>query len=166
MIQDNANPHCTPLNDFEENCERTLAKLRIYPGEITAEEVTQALGMSPTSFITKGEKIGTKVPGQFRIGKMNAWFLSSEMFVKSMDLRRHLDWLLDRVEAGAEGLSLLQQKPGVRMCISCIWWSRHGGGGPTLWPVQMRRLAALNLECSFDFQYYGEGSGADAKIQE
>jgi hypothetical protein len=53
----NTNSHFTPLNDFEENCERTLAVLRIYPGEITPPEVTELLGVSPTSSVTQGEHI-------------------------------------------------------------------------------------------------------------
>ena len=132
----NTNSHFTPLTDFEENCERTLAVLRIYPGEITPPEVTELLGVSqPLPSLRES--------------------ISSESFVESRDLRRHLDWLLDKVEPGSDGLNVLQQRPGVRMCVYCIWWSRHGGG-PTLWPERMRRLAALNLECSFDIQYYGE----------
>jgi hypothetical protein len=40
------------------------------------------------------------------------------------------------------------------MNVNCVWWSRYGDGGPTLWPEQMLRLAQLNLECSFEFAYY------------
>jgi hypothetical protein len=93
----------TPLNDSEENCERTLAVLRVYPGKITTPEVTELLGVSPTSSVAKGEHIATKVPGEFRVGNLNGWFLSSESFVESRDLRRHLDWLLDKVEPGSDG---------------------------------------------------------------
>jgi len=145
----------TPLNDFEENCERTLATLRIYPGEMTPLEVTEVIGLTPTSSVVKGERITADTPGQFRTGKLNGWFLSSEGFVDSKYLRRHLDWLLTKLEGCANGLKELQRRSGVRMCVYCIWWSRYGGGGPNLWPAQMRSLAALDLECCFDFQYYG-----------
>jgi hypothetical protein len=43
------------------------------------------------------------------------------------------------------------------MSVNCVWWSKEGGGGPTLWPAQMRSLAELNLECSFEFADYSEG---------
>jgi hypothetical protein len=165
MIKDTTSSYFTPLDDFEENCERTLAKLRIYPGDTTAAEVTKLLGVPPTSSVTKGERIATNVPGQFRTGNINGWFLSSEAFVKSKDLRRHLDWLLTKVEGSVDALKELQRRPDVRMCVCCIWWSKHGGGGPSLWPQQMHRLAALNLECSFDFQYYGEGQGGEEGLQ-
>ncbi len=156
MMTNSTRSYFTPLNEADENCERTLATLRIYPGEINIQEVTEALGISPTSSVTKSERIPTHVPGQFRTGKLNGWFLSSEGLVESKDLRSHLDWLLVKLEARAAGLNMLQRRPGVRMCVYCIWWSRHGGGGPSLWPEQMRKPAALDLECTFDFQYYGD----------
>ena len=133
----NTNSYFTPLNDFEENCERTLAVLRTIPAKLHHRR-SQNSSACPQPLPSLRESI------------------SSESFVESRDLRRHLDWLLDKVEPGSDGLNVLQQRPGVRMCVHCIWWSRHRGGGPTLWPEHMRRLAALNLECSFDIQYYGE----------
>ena len=42
------------------------------------------------------------------------------------------------------------------MTVQCIWWSATGQGGPTLWPEQMRLLAALNPECSFDVSLFGD----------
>jgi hypothetical protein len=83
---------------FQENCERTLAVLRIYSGEITTPEVTELLGVSPNSSFTSGEG-ATKDPGEFRVG--TCWFLSSEL-VESRDLRRHLAWLPDKVEPGSD----------------------------------------------------------------
>lgn len=156
----NIGSHFTPLNDREENCERTDASLRIYSEEMTPLQITELLGMSPTSSVTKGQRIPTMFSDQFRLGKLNGWFLSSEGVVESKDLRRHLDWLLDRLDRSAEELAKLQERQGVRMCVYCIWWSKYGGGGPSLWPEQMRQLAALNLECCFDFQHYGIDQGA------
>lgn len=39
------------------------------------------------------------------------------------------------------------------MTVFCLWC---GDGSPVLWPEQMQGLAALNLECSFEFTYYPE----------
>jgi hypothetical protein len=47
--------------------------------------------------------------------------------------------------------------------VNCIWWSRFGDGGPTLWPEQVRALADLNLECSFAFADYSDTD--DAKVE-
>lgn len=81
---------------------------------------------------------------------MNGWFLSTGGVVASRDVRHHLDWLLERLMPARGALVALQQCAGVRMSVVCVWWSREGHGGPTLWPEQMRGLADLNLECSFD----------------
>jgi hypothetical protein len=83
------------------------------------------------------------------------WALSSEPHVKSKDVRAHLDWLLAQLSNSHQGLLDLQQGEVV-MGVNCPWWSLGGHGGPTLWPEQMRRLADLNLECSFDVQFYPE----------
>jgi len=71
-------------------------------------------------------------------------------------LRRHLDWLLGQILPRADVLRELQETAGISMNVNCIWWSATGGGGPTLWPEQMRRLADLNLECSFDVSFYDD----------
>jgi RHS repeat-associated protein len=94
--------------------------------------------------------------GQSRPIDVNAWFLSSEGKIDSRDLRRHLDWLLERLAPVSEQLKALQGIPGVAMYVTCIWWAAHGEGGPTLGPRHMRGLAALDLECSFELAFYGD----------
>ncbi len=143
-----------PYNDSYQTCERTVAQLRLYSGEIRPAEVTGLLGIEPTESTEAGGLIISKETGRPRLTKYNAWFLSSENIVNSKDLRRHLDWLLDRLEACSEALHELQTRDGVQMQISCIWWTAHGGGGPVLWPSQMERMAHLNLECGFEFADY------------
>jgi hypothetical protein len=137
-------------------CERTCAQLRIYSGSMPPAEVTRILGISPTGTVTFGEVSPPNSLGRTRTGKVNGWFLSSEQAVASRDLRNHLDWLVAMVSPAQLGLQTPQDTPGVKMYVACVWWSKEGGGGPTLWPEQMSGLARLNLECSFDFQYYGE----------
>jgi hypothetical protein len=149
-------PFLTPINDDDETCDRTCAELRIYSGVMKASEVTSLMGIQPTGYEAVGEERSSATTGRIRIGKVNGWFLSSEPFAKSKDLRRHLDWLYEKLEPHSEDIKLLQAKNGIKMLVHCIWWAKYGGGGPTLWPKQMRNLADLNLECSFDFQYYGE----------
>jgi len=73
--------------------------------------------------------------------------------VISLDIRRHIDWLLGKISPLAEGLAALQAITGVTMTVQCAWYSRSGHGGPTLWPEQMRALADLNLECGFDIYF-------------
>lgn len=145
----------TPYDDAYGTCERTAVKLRIHPGEMVPELVTRRLGVEPTSTQKVGEVFRNSL-GRERTAPINAWFLSSEGKVSSLDLRRHLDWLLGRLMPAKEALLALQNCAGVGMDVSCVWWSAHGHGGPVLWPEQMSQLAELNLECGFELSFYGD----------
>lgn len=145
----------TPYDDAYETCERTYVALMVYPGEIEPVLVTRRLGVEPTSVQSKGERIENSL-GRQRVVPLNGWFLSSEGKVRSLDVRRHLDWLLEKLMPAEAALKELQMLPNVSMGVSCIWWSAGGQGGPTLWPEQMARMAQLNLECSFDISFFGE----------
>lgn len=148
--------HLTPYDDAYPTCERTLAELRIYSGEMPPEEVTRRLGIEPTKTRTSGQKVVSGVARREREVRTNGWFLSSENAVASLDFRRHLDWLLERLAGVDEALHALQAEPGVRMTVTGIWWSVHAQGGPTLWPRHMQRLSELNLECGFDISFYAD----------
>lgn len=145
----------TPYNDGYETCERTLAELRIYGDHLDPEEVTERLQLEPTTIQRKGEVV-TNSLGRQRVVKIGGWFLSSENHVASKDLRRHLDWLNNLIAPRVAELRDIQERQDIVMTVHCIWWSAHGQGGPTLWPEQMRVLAELNLECSFDISFYGD----------
>jgi hypothetical protein len=114
------------------------------------------LQLVPDEATKAGKPIRHKRSGLVRIPKLNVWSISSEGKVSSKDLRDHLDWLLNVLEGRRDGLFRLQAMPDVRMNVLCVWWASEGGGGPVLWPEQMQGLAMLNLECAFDFQYYGD----------
>jgi hypothetical protein len=156
----------TPMSEAYQTCERTCAEVRIYSGAMHPRKVTEFLGLAPTGQAAIGETSAPNSLGLTNAGKINGWFLSSEGHVESNDVRHHLDWLLAKLEPKGEALRQLQEYPGIRMSVNCPWWSRYGDGGPTLWPEQMRTLAALNLECSFDFAYYGpdRASQSDQRV--
>jgi hypothetical protein len=152
----NTDPYFTPLDDANPSVERTCAKLCVYSGDIHPNVVTNLLGIEPTGHVAVGERGRLNKLGRAPVGKINGWFLSSEEQVRSKDLRRHLDWLIERLGVCRDGLRRLQEQKGVRMYVSCPWWPRLGGGGPTLWPEQMQGLAELNLECTIDFADYSD----------
>lgn len=143
----------TPINHDYGTCDRTCAELRIYPSALRHEDITLYLGIQPTDCQNQGDERRNS-EGRVRVAKCTMWSLSSESSVTSKDVRAHLDWLLERVSNCADAIKQLQQAHEIKMSMSCPWWSRGGHGGPTLWPEQMRRLADLNLECSFDVQFY------------
>ena len=135
-----------PADDYA-TCFETHATLRIYPGEIDPDEITERLGIAPSHWQRRGE-IARDAPGK-RVAPINGWFLESEGQVDSCDSARHIDWLLDRLMEKAEALRSLRQD-GCRIDIACYWLSKEGHGGPTIPPAQMKRLAELGIELWFD----------------
>lgn len=118
----------TPYNDEYPACERACAQLLIYPGEMDPALVTQQLNLEPTSIQRMGEVIRNSL-GRERSISLNGWFLSSEGKSSSMDLRHHLDWLLEKLAPRREALIALQDIRCLTMGINCIWWSASGQGG-------------------------------------
>jgi hypothetical protein len=83
---------------------------------------------------------------------LNGWFLSTENEIKSVDCGRHVDWILDKLD-GKENVMHQLQKEGATIDISCFWVSKSGHGGPMLNPIQMSRLAKLNLQIWWDIYF-------------
>jgi len=148
--------HFTPINDQNEDVDRTCAELRIYSGSTHPLSVTKLLGITPTHVVAVGEPGRTNRLGLTPIGTVNGWFLSSEEHVKSKDIRRHIDWLIGQLEESIDGLRSLQEQIGVRMYVFCPFWTSSDGGSAILWPEQMRALANLNLEITIGFADYGD----------
>ncbi len=135
-------------------CDRTCAKLLIYPAQLDHEAITAILAVKPTYAQNKGDEIPTR-RGTIRMARTTYWCLSSDLFVASKDVRPHIEWLLDALSNSTQGLQTLQDHHEVVMGVECEWWS-YGLGGPALWPEQLRRLADLNLECGFSLQFHSE----------
>ena len=150
-----ADSRLTPYDDWYSTCERSDATFAIYSPDLDPEYISVRLKIVPTSRQRVGEVAGPNSIGRFRGYNIGGWFLSSEAHVQSRDLRRHLDWLLAQLLPLAPEVLAIQELPGVKMRVNCIWWSAFASGGPTLWPEQMAGLASLNLECSFDISFHG-----------
>jgi hypothetical protein len=75
--------------------------------------------------------------------------LSSEEQINSLNLGEHLDWVLNSIISSKEQILLLQKIEGISMRIDCVWYSKGDESGITLTPEQMRKMTALNLQCSF-----------------
>jgi hypothetical protein len=103
-------------------CSRTYATLIIK--YLDPSTITARLGIEPSESRRKGELIR---PFPTRIAPMNRWFLCTKGRVESRDSRRHIDWLLDRVE-GKAGEILRLQAEGCEMVVSGYWVSASGQG--------------------------------------
>jgi hypothetical protein len=124
-------------------CRGTHATLRLFSDHMAPEEITALLRLRPSEVVTKGEQY-YKDLRRTRHG----WFLQSRHHVDSKDARRHIDWLISKLQDRATELLELQSR-GVEMDVSCLWLS-VGQGGPILEPRQMRELACLNLDLAWE----------------
>lgn len=129
-------------------CARTRATVRIYHDDADPGDVSDALGLQPSSAQRKGVSVRLGRPAP----PLSGWFLTSERVIDSRDLRRHVDWLLDRLANKEEPLERLRST-GWRSGMSCFWASAHGHGGPIFPPAQLARLAALGFELSLDIYF-------------
>jgi Domain of unknown function (DUF4279) len=129
-------------DDEYPTCELTHVTLRIYHETASPEVATEALGLDP-------DEVHDAVrPPSGRGSRPAVWLMSSEGKVDSLDVRRHLDWILDRLSGREEKLANLRQR-GFVMDVLCRWDS-IGQGGPMLSPAQMGPLAKLGLTVGFD----------------
>ncbi|TWT49545.1 hypothetical protein Pla22_47420 [Rubripirellula amarantea] len=139
----------TEYNDEYPTCERTYATLRIYADTLSPEEITSLLGVEPT----KSQPAESRPKGVRDVPA--GWFLSSDGILDSCDVRRHIDWLINKLLDSHDGLKTIRASGG-RADISCFWVSAGGHGGPSIWPHQMSSLGSLGLELWFDVYLGGE----------
>jgi hypothetical protein len=144
----------TEIDDDYATCAGTYATLCIYDDHLVPDAVTRKLGVEPSGSQIKGHPSSDR-HGRVYIPEIGGWFLSTKGHVVSRDVRRHLEWLLDRL-AGCEHALKSFQDNAYRMEVSCYWLSAEGQGGPILSPDIMRRLGGLGLAVGFDI--YGESS--------
>lgn len=136
-------------NEYDDNyqsCHETFVTLRIYSDTMSPEEISSFLRMQPSDSTFKGEVVGEKTK---KVRKHNGWFLTSDGSVDSKDVRRHIDFLADKIAHLTSDLAELKNK-GCLIDLSCFWSSENGQGGPTLSPNQLKKLAELELEIWFD----------------
>ena len=142
----------TPIDPSYPSCVATYVTLRVYTGNSDPHDVARSLSVTPDRVSVRGEVVINSI-GRRRQTPLNAWFLSSERKVESLDARDHLDWMVGVLRPRAAELAAIRQIEGLSLDLVCTWWSRSGHGGPTLWPRQMRALADLDLELAFEMMF-------------
>ena len=147
-------PVTIEYHDDYATCAQTFVTLCIYPPpEMDLAEITGRLGVEPTTSNREDElRPGPSRRARSRPWSRSAWFLSSEGEVNSRDVRRHIDWLLERVTDRTLVFAELRAA-GCETVLSCYWASASGHGGPMLWPEQLARLAECGLELWFDVYF-------------
>jgi uncharacterized protein DUF4279 len=124
-------------------CAETFAALRIGHAELNPEAMSQEIGIEPTVAWRRGDLLPSPGGGS-AVAEEGVWMFASPEELRSDDARRHIDHVLDVVEAHATAISRLQAA-GYGLAVSCYWVSRWGYGGPTLSARQMARLARFGL---------------------
>src|SRR5215475_10644602 len=91
-------------NDSYPTCSRTHATLCVFlPDTIHPDELTEKIGIQPSSIRVKGEVYKGKLRDW-----PTSWFLESEEKVESKDVRRHIDWILEQIRDKSEIIKHLQ----------------------------------------------------------
>jgi hypothetical protein len=135
----------------------TYAEMTIYcPESMLSDDVSDMLQLQPTRKRTKGDIICRPSGRIVTTMKKSYWSLCTESLVKSGDMDVHLDWLLNRIVPVKEQIISLQKIPGISMNIRCIWCSGESDTGINLAAEQIKRLAELNLDCSFGLYFDSE----------
>jgi hypothetical protein len=133
------------------------AELLVYGMELDPDRVTHVLGVAPTQAGRRGD-VSTNSQGRQRTVRLNHWFLSSEPAVQSTELRRHLDWLLERLDPVADAVHELSAPPETWVLIKCLsWWKDSGVVG--LEPAHLQSLAKLSIPIEIGFAAYPDEAG-------
>lgn len=133
-------------------CRYTHAWLRIMSDDFDIPEVSSLLKAIPTNTQKKGEVVPE---AEHKTFKKTGWWLSSKGMIASKDSRDHIDFILARLEGADDGMKSLHSR-GFLVDLCVRWDSKSGHGGPTLSPVQMFRLAELEIEVWFDIYFHGD----------
>ncbi|WP_182417674.1 DUF4279 domain-containing protein [Bartonella sp. HY038] len=145
-------------NQFDDDyatCKKCYVSLLIYPNDYSILDITQGMNIQPKQSFQKGD-IRITSRGIKKTHQNSLWLLSSEDFVNSLDIRRHLGWLLNELKPSKNYLLHLQKDEKIQMYVKGIWWSKFGDGGPMIWPEHMALLAEMNLELGFEISFFGE----------
>ena len=134
-------------------CECCFTTLYIETGDVDPNRVSEILNLQPTSIQIRGEARANMFSR--RINPLNGWSFSSEGFVESKDLRKHLDWLFDNLSDRKTEIECLRQL-GCDLRVSCYWLSKAGHGGPTLSKSQIKSLAEFEFDICLDIYFVEE----------
>ncbi len=135
--------HITNQSFEDSDVERISVCFRI-SSNLTPNIITELTGLMPDfSSISPRYPKGLAKP---RVHSETGfyWELDSEFHCSSKDIRRHLDYVCDKLLKAKEKLIELQSTTNLKMFVSANIWTANGGF--VLWPEQMRKLAELNIE--------------------
>lgn len=131
------------------------ACLRIYPGAMSPDDVTDRLGVTPTRVLRLGQAWVT-ARKTISYHKVNGWFLSSKGVLDSTDISEHLEWLLARIEPASNALDALMDEPDVRMDVYCTVEGKRRAVSCPILADHIRRFERLGVELAYFMPSYTE----------
>ncbi|GAA6121152.1 DUF4279 domain-containing protein [Acidovorax sp. FG27] len=140
--------------DFDDDypsCKETYVTFRAFSKTLIADEISNVIKLKPTECFSRGDLFGKSNHVRTQTG----WLLSSRNMVTSLDSRRHIAWIIERLKEQAVALDFLRGQ-GVEMDICCYYLS-EGQGGPTMSFEHMKELGALCLDIWWDIYQYIPG---------
>lgn len=138
--------------DENPNCARTYATFRLSGNALIPDEVTAALGITPTRASMSDQHVSVGRAGSTtRRYPAGVWLLATDHRVESTSLERHLIHLLEAIEPVAATLKVLRSRHELRADFFCYWLSATGHGGPEISSDTLARIAALDAALDLDF---------------
>jgi hypothetical protein len=125
--------------------ETTYASLRIQHDLLVPEAISILLQLTPSW----GWPKGIILPGKTRPTKTGIWGISSEGHIQSREVRRHIDWIIDRIQSKTSIIHDLQEQR-YTIDVFCFWSMSGTMAGLELSPHNCRALAELNIPIGFD----------------
>lgn len=126
-------------------CEKTYASLRIQHDTLDPDYISTLLQITPSWSWIKG----IILPGKTRPTRTGIWGISSEDHIHSREVRRHIDWIMEKVRYKSDSIRELQQN-GYKIDVFCFWSMSGTMAGLELSPHNCRDLAELNIPIGFD----------------
>ena len=122
---------------------RTYASLCIYGDDLDPPELTQLLGIEPTSSKRRGDAIR-----RGRTAPRGVWIFTTRDICDSEDSSVHIAMLSQLTHPQAEALKGLQDRYLLRVFV--YWSLEDGNGGPVIDPQSLGWLAEIGAELHVD----------------
>jgi hypothetical protein len=130
----------------------TYASLYIAHNNMSPDDISGILQLQPTDKQVKGDIIC--LPSKkIKVAAISYWKLSTESLVQSEYMEPHLDWLIQQLLPVKDQIISLQKIPDILMRLRCIWCSGEENNGINFTAEQIKRLAELNMDCSFGLYF-------------
>jgi hypothetical protein len=134
-------------DDNYRTCLETYATLRITSDTLTPQNISELLTTQPTKSFAIGDLRSSHPNVKKKYYEHSGWFYCSKGLIVSRDCRRHIDYVVDASLINESSSNKLKEL-GCKLDIMVFYL--YTQGGPTLSPLQMRKLANLEVEIWWD----------------